>query len=52
MDVYRSGMVGPLLDYAMKKYKGHRMIPRDSLQIIEEEFKAKSLDKIKKTMSK
>ena len=41
MDGYRAGMVGPLLDYAMKKYKGHRMIPRDSLKVIEAEFEAK-----------
>ena len=39
MDGYRAGLVGPLLDYAMKKYKGHRMIPRDSLRIIEDEFR-------------
>jgi len=44
MDGYRAGLVGPLLDYAMKKYKGHRMIPRDNLRLIEEEdYKAKSV---------
>lgn len=29
MDGYRLGMAGPLLDYAMKKYHGHRMFPSD-----------------------
>ncbi len=27
MSGYRRGLQGPLLDYALKKYKGHRMIP-------------------------
>ena len=28
MSGYRMGLVGPLLDYTMKKYSGHRIIPR------------------------
>ena len=27
MNAYRLGLVGPLLDYAVKKYSGHRRIP-------------------------
>jgi len=27
MDAYRRGLTGPLLEYAMKKYSGHRRIP-------------------------
>lgn len=27
MSGYRMGLRGPLLDFTMKKYKGHRMIP-------------------------
>jgi transposase len=38
MDGYRKGLVGPVLDYAMRKYKGHRMIPAESLQLVKDEF--------------
>jgi hypothetical protein len=27
MNAYRLGLIGPLLDYAVKKYSGHRRIP-------------------------
>ena len=29
MSAYRIGLVGPALDYAVKKYKGHRRIPEN-----------------------
>jgi hypothetical protein len=38
MEGYRIGLHGPLLDYAMKKYRGHRTIAADQLVIIQEEF--------------
>ena len=41
MDGYRSGLVGPVLDDAMKKFRGHRMIPRENLQLIKDEFENK-----------
>jgi hypothetical protein len=49
MDGYRAGLVGPELDYAVKKYKGHRMIPREHLAIVQAEFKQKQEDKLKKS---
>jgi hypothetical protein len=49
MDGYRAGLVGPELDYAIKKYKGHRMIPRENLEIIQSEFKKQQEDKLKAT---
>lgn len=38
MDGYRQGYHGPLLDYAMKKYKGHRHIPSDRMLKLQEEY--------------
>ena len=39
MDGYRKGMRGPLLDYAMMKFKSHRTFPSDLvIQKIEEEY--------------
>ncbi len=35
---YWVGLHGPVLDYAMKKYKGHQTIPADQVQLIREEF--------------
>lgn len=38
---YRTGLHGPLLDYVMKKYKGHRTIPvfvGEELERIEREY--------------
>jgi hypothetical protein len=49
MDGYRAGLVGPELDYAIKKYKGHRMIPRENLEIIQSELKKQQEDKLKAT---
>jgi hypothetical protein len=43
---YREGLKGPILDYAMKKFKGHRMIPSDEVELIKEEFAEKT--KVKK----
>ena len=45
----RAGLVGPELDYAVKKYKGHRIIPRENLEIIQSEFKKQQDDKLKAT---
>jgi hypothetical protein len=29
MEAYRVGLAGRLLEYAVKKYRGHRMLPGD-----------------------
>jgi hypothetical protein len=48
MDGYRLGLVGPELDYAIRKYKGHRiMIPPENVQLIKDEFKKQQDDKMK-----
>ena len=44
MTGYQAGLEGPLLDYAMKKYKGHRNIPSESKEEIKQQFQEK-LDK-------
>jgi len=38
MTGYRLGLHGPELEFAMKKYKGHRRIPPDELQHIHEQL--------------
>ena len=48
MDAYRQGYTGPLLDYAMKKNKGHRLIPVDQKQMIHEEYEKKITSKQEK----
>ena len=47
MNGYRLGLIGPELDYAIRKYKGHRMIPPENLQLIKDEFKKQQDDKMK-----
>ena len=47
MNGYRLGLIGPELDYAVRKYKGHRMIPPQNLQVIRDEFKAQQEEKMK-----
>jgi len=32
MDLYRKGISGKLVEYAVKKYKSHRRIPEDVLE--------------------
>ena len=44
MDGYRLGLIGPELDYAVRKYKGHRI---QKLQVIKDEFKAQQEEKMK-----
>ena len=46
MSGYRENLSGPLLDYALKKYKGHRMIPSVNLALIEEQFKKEEAKKL------
>ena len=41
MNGYREGLVGPELDYAVKKYKGHRCIPVGQKEMIKQEFAMK-----------
>ena len=44
MDCYRMGLKGPLLDYASKKYRGHRAIPQfvtTELNNLQKEFEEK-----------
>ena len=43
MDVYRAGLIGPELDYAVKRFRGHKMIPRKSLELIKSQLKKKAL---------
>ena len=38
MSGYREGLVGPELDYAVKKYRGHRCIPVGQLELIRTAF--------------
>ena len=38
MQGYRDGLVGPSLDYAMRKYSGHRAIPQDQLEVVKKEY--------------
>ena len=48
MNGYRLGLIGSELDYAVRKYKGHRMIPPQNLQVIrDDEFKAQQEKKKK-----
>jgi len=44
MEGYRAGLHGPVLDYALKKYKSHRTIPECSYELLKEE-----MDKLKKS---
>ena len=41
MTGYQVGLDGPMLDYAMKKFKGHRNIPTESKDLIKREFEEK-----------
>lgn len=34
MSGYRSGLTGQLLDYSVKKYKGHRAIPANIFRVL------------------
>jgi len=52
MNGYRLGLKGPELDYAMKKYKGHRRIPQEQVQNIKDEFKDKQQIKMEREMLK
>ena len=51
MDGYRAGLNGPELDFAVTKYNGHRMIPREHLDVIKAKFKKKQEDKLKATFN-
>ena len=45
MDLYDNGVQGPLLDYIMRKYRGHRSIPKfvnSELEKLEVEMKCKA----------
>ena len=52
MSGYRENLTGPLLDYAMKKYKGRRMIPSVNLALIEEQFKKEKAEKLASNFQK
>ena len=41
MSGYREGLVGPELDFAVKKYRGHRSIPVGQVELIKAEFEKK-----------
>ena len=47
MSGYREGLVGPELDYAVKKYRGHRCIPVGQKELIKQAFGAKCEKKFK-----
>ena len=49
MDGYRSGLVGPELDYAVRQYKGHRQIPADMINHVKAEYAAEQERKRRKT---
>ena len=44
MDGYRKSLTGSLLKFAVKKYRGHRMIPAESMPLITEQYQ-KSMSK-------
>ena len=35
---YREGLIGPELDYAVRKYHGHRKIPSDQIALVKDEY--------------
>ena len=43
MDAYRVGLTGELLEYAATKYRGHRMIPRNQVELIPNNYTSHSL---------
>ena len=46
MDAYRKGLpAGPIADYAMKKYTGHRRLPDIVLGDITDEYESKKAAK-------
>ena len=46
MSAYRAGLpAGPVMDYAMKKYTGHRRVPEIIVSEISEEYAAKKAKK-------
>ncbi len=46
MSAYRAGLpAGPLIDFAVKKYSGHRRIPAIIVSEISEEYKKKKANK-------
>lgn len=48
MSGYRLGLVGPLLDYTMRRYSGHRRIPDGIAAQIEEDFLRRQALRLKK----
>jgi transposase len=48
MTGYDIGLEGPELDFAMRKYKGHRNIPSSMKDLIKQQFKVKLLDRKRK----
>ena len=55
MDCYRMGLKGPLLDYAAKKHRGHRAIPRfvtTELSNLQKEFDEKTRLKRERKLGK
>ena len=47
MSGYRQGLVGSLLDYTQRKYKGHRTIPAFVITDLEKEYEDKRKQKDK-----
>ena len=39
MSGYRFGLTGPLLDYSVKKYKGHRCVNQTIINTIEKDYR-------------
>ena len=52
MTGYNIGLEGPLLDFAMRKYHGHRMTPPEMREEIRKEFKDKQEKQILKNNKK
>ena len=43
MTGYREGLIGPLLEYAVKKYTSHRAIPASSVSEITKDFNDRNI---------
>lgn len=48
MSGYRHGLEGPVLDYAMRKYRGHRLIPEGVVVQMEKQYEDRLNKKSKK----
>ena len=52
MSGYRLGLQGPLLDYSLKQYKGHRQIPNNVIDQLKSDFEKVTEEKKNKRRKK